>query len=110
MSFSTQWKHIIAELVSLIRAKFRSNGPEVFCKKGVFKNLAKFTGKQLSQIYFFKKIAGLRLASLLEKRLWASFSTSFYRTLLKLMAAFEILHKRFDVFVLFSFNVFAIAV
>ena len=34
--------------------------PEVFCKKGAFKNFAKFTGKHLCQSLFFNKVAGLR--------------------------------------------------
>ena len=40
------------------------------CKKGVIKNLTKFTGKQLCQSLFFNKVAGLRPATLLKKRLW----------------------------------------
>ena len=32
--------------------------PEVFCKKGVFRNFAKFTGKHLYQSHFFNKVAG----------------------------------------------------
>ena len=43
-----------------------------FCKKGVLKNFAKFTGKHLCQSLFFNKVSGLRLANLLEKRLWHS--------------------------------------
>ena len=39
----------------------RSNRPEVFCKKGVLGNFAKFTGKHLCQIN-----------TLLKKRLWHS--------------------------------------
>ena len=35
--------------------------PEVFCKKSVLRNFAKFTGKRLCQIFFFNKVAGLRL-------------------------------------------------
>ena len=38
----------------------RSSRPEVFCKKGVLRNFAKFTGKQLCQSLFFNKVAGLR--------------------------------------------------
>ena len=34
--------------------------PEVFCKKGVLKNFAKFSGKHLCQSPFFNKVAGLR--------------------------------------------------
>ena len=44
--------------------------PEVFCKKGVLRNFAKFTGKHLCQSLFFDKVAGLRPATLLKKRLW----------------------------------------
>ena len=40
--------------------KHRSSRPEVFCKKGVLRNFAKFTGKQLSQSLFFNNVAGLR--------------------------------------------------
>ena len=39
----------------------RSSGPEVFCKKGVFRNFTKFTGKHLRHSLFFNKVAGLRL-------------------------------------------------
>ena len=34
--------------------------PEVFCKKGVLRNFAKFTGKHLCQSLSFNNIAGLR--------------------------------------------------
>ena len=47
----------------------RSSRPEVFCKKGVFKNFIKFTGTHLCQSLFFNKVAGLRPATLLKKRL-----------------------------------------
>ena len=43
--------------------------PEVLCKKGVLRNFAKFTGKHLCQSFFFNKVAGLRSATLLKKRL-----------------------------------------
>ena len=48
----------------------RSSRPEVFCKKGVLRNFAKFTGKHLCQILFVNEVAGLRPASLLKERLW----------------------------------------
>ena len=48
----------------------KSNRPEVFCKKRVLRNFAKFTGKQLFQSFFFNKVAGLTPATLLKKRLW----------------------------------------
>ena len=39
---------------------FQKLPSEVFCKKGVLRNFAKFTGKHLCQGLFFKKVAGLR--------------------------------------------------
>ena len=38
----------------------QKQSPEVFYKKGVLKNFAKFTGKHLCQSLFFNKVAGLR--------------------------------------------------
>ena len=49
---------------------FRSSRPEVFCKKAVLKNFAKFTGKHLCQSLLFSKVAVLRPATLLKRRLW----------------------------------------
>ena len=43
--------------------------PEVFCKKGVLTNFAKFTGKHLCQSPFFNKVACPGPATLLKKRL-----------------------------------------
>ena len=40
-------------------AKLRSSCPEVFFKKGVLRNFAKFTGKHLCQRLFINKVAGL---------------------------------------------------
>ena len=39
-------------------------------KRGVLENFIKFTGKHLCQSHFFNKVAGLRLTTLLKKRLW----------------------------------------
>ena len=39
---------------------YRSSRPEVFCKKGVLRNFAKFTGKHLCQGRIFNKVAGIR--------------------------------------------------
>ena len=36
----------------------RTNRPELFCKKDVLRNSAKFTGKHLCQSLFFNKVAG----------------------------------------------------
>ena len=48
----------------------RSSRWEVFCKKGAFKNFAKFTGKHLCQCLFLNKVANLRPGNLLKSRLW----------------------------------------
>ena len=48
----------------------RNSRPEVFCKKVVLRNFAKFTGKHLCQSLFFNKVAGLKSPTLLKKRLW----------------------------------------
>ena len=69
--------------------RVRSSRPDVFCKKDVLKNFAKFTGKHLCQSLFFNKSTGLRPETLLKMRLWhrcflvnfAKFlRTTFYRT------------------------------
>ena len=39
-------------------------------KKGVFKNFVKLTGKHPCQNLFLNKVAGVRAATLLKKRLW----------------------------------------
>ena len=49
------------------RGVLRSCHPEVFCKKAVLKNFAKFTGKQLCQSLLFKK-AAIQRPSTLSKR------------------------------------------
>ena len=54
----------------LLLTKLRGSRPEVFCKKGVLRNFAKFTGKELCRSLFFNKVAGLTPATLLRKRLW----------------------------------------
>ena len=54
----------------VILSRFRNTRPDVFCKKGVLRNFAKITGKHLCPSVFFNKVAGLRPASFLKKRLW----------------------------------------
>ena len=46
---------------------YRRSRSEVFCKKGVLENFAKFTGKHLCQGLFFNKVAGLRPTTLLKR-------------------------------------------
>ena len=77
LKHSVNWKSSLRLLnlkIYLTKVEKRvdgSNLPEVFCKKGVLRNFAKFTGKRLYQSLFFNKVAGLRRpANLLKKRLW----------------------------------------
>ena len=56
--------------------------PEVFCKKGVLKNFAEFTGIHMYQKLFLNKVAFLRPAALLKKRPWhRCFSVNFMKFL-----------------------------
>ena len=64
---------IIIDLKHTLKSEithYRSSQQEVFCKKGVLRNFSKFTGKHLCPRLFFNKVAGLRPATLLKKRLW----------------------------------------
>ena len=67
-SSNAHWKKSSQKISN--NSKDRSSRPEVFCKKDVFRNFAKFTGKHLCQSLFFSKVAGLRPATLLKKRPW----------------------------------------
>ena len=67
----------------------RSSRPEVFCKKGVLRNFAKFTGKTCARVSFFNKVAG-KVCNFIKKESLAqvfscefceiSKNTFFYRT------------------------------
>ena len=48
----------------------RSSHRRCSVKKGVLRNLTKFTGKHLHQSLFFNKVAGLRPPTWLKNRLW----------------------------------------
>ena len=58
---------------------YRGSRPEMFCRKGVLRNFAKFTEKHLCQSLFFNKVAGLRPTTLLKRRLQHNFP-KFLRT------------------------------
>ena len=49
---------------------FRRSPKRCSIKRGVLKNVAKLTGKFLRQSLFFSKVAGLKPATLIKKRLW----------------------------------------
>ena len=60
----------------------RSSHLEVFCRKSILTNSAKFTGKHLFQSLLFNKVAALGPATLLKKRLWHRyFPTNFAKFL-----------------------------
>ena len=44
--------------ISPLMNRFRSSRPEVFCKKGVLRDITKLTGRHLRQSLFFSKVAG----------------------------------------------------
>ena len=46
-------------LITILLIHYQKQPPELFYKKGVLKNFAKFTGQHLCQCYFFNKVAGL---------------------------------------------------
>ena len=54
-----------------VRINILSVGNHQRCsmKNGIFRNLTKFTGKHLCQSLLFNKVAGLKPATLLKKRL-----------------------------------------
>ena len=51
----------LSQIMPLSDCKLQKQPPEVFCKKGVPRNLAKFLGKHLCQGLYFNKVAGLGL-------------------------------------------------
>ena len=61
-----------SEISTLSKKTFskQKQPPEVFYKKGVLRNFTKFIRKHLCLSLFFNKVAGLRPAALLKKRLW----------------------------------------
>ena len=50
-----------------MRKMLRSTRSKVFRKKGVLKNLAKFTGKHLCQSLFFNKVTGCKTYNFIKK-------------------------------------------
>ena len=66
----TGLSYTVSRVGDFIRSLYRSSRPEVFSKKGVFRNFAKFTEKHLCQSLFLNKVADLWTATLLKKRHW----------------------------------------
>ena len=61
----------------MLTKQFRSSRQEVFCKKGVLRNFAKFTRKHLCQSLFFDKVAGLACNFIKKETLAQVFSCEF---------------------------------
>ena len=77
---TTFYRKIIYNFVLIYLA--RRSHPEVFCKKGVLRNIAKLKGKHLRQSLFFDKVASFRPETLLKRRLWyRCFSANFVKFL-----------------------------
>ena len=55
-SFYWVYFYLLNVIVLLRLNKYRSNRAEVFRKKGVLRNFAKFIGKHLCQVYFLLKL------------------------------------------------------
>ena len=53
------------QLSILLKKLSRSSLPDVFCKKSVLRNFAKFTGKHLCQNLFFNEVACLGVSSIM---------------------------------------------
>ena len=60
---------LVINLSIIICKNNRSSHERCPVRKGVLRNFAKFTGKQLCQSLFFNKVAGMKPATLLKKRL-----------------------------------------
>ena len=58
--------------IYIVLHSIKKQSPEVFYKKGVLRNFAKFTEKYLCQRLFFNKVADLKSTILLKKSLWHS--------------------------------------
>ena len=63
------------------QTQIRSSRPEVFCKKGAFKNFSKFTGENLCLSLFFNKAACRKTCNFIKKEaLKQVFSCEFCET------------------------------
>ena len=67
--FQFHLHRFLSQSLCLSLSRFPKQPPEVCYKKCVTKNFAKFLGKHLCRCLFFNRDAGLRIATLLQKRL-----------------------------------------
>ena len=75
--------------------KILSSRREVFCKKGILRNFTTFSGKHLCQSLFLNKVAHLRSATLLKKRLWHRFFPVNFAKCLRTPFLIEHFHRLF---------------
>ena len=80
------WKYLFKVMdrqqILLLMLKFRNSHWRCSVRKGVLRNFAKFTEKHLCEVLIFNKVAGLRRATFLTKRLWhRCFHVNFLRFL-----------------------------
>ena len=64
--FSSKWIPTLFYISTGVSPTIRTICPEVFCKKGVLKNLAKIEGKHMCWSLFWIKLQALRPATLLK--------------------------------------------
>ena len=69
--------------------RYRGSRRELFCKKSVLRNYAKFTGNHPCQSLLFNKVAVLRSATLLRKGLWHLRNSCEFYEIFKMVAASE---------------------
>ena len=78
------------ELYHLNVNQVTSSHPGVFCKKGVVKNLAKFTGKPLCHGLFLKRFIKKRLAQVFSCEFYEFFKNIFFNRT-RPVAAYEVM-------------------
>ena len=66
----TKFEDILVHRKSTYWYQIRSSHKRYFIEKDVLKNIAKLIGRRLCKSLLFNKVAGLRHATLLNKRLW----------------------------------------
>ena len=87
------WVHVLFTFNVHIRFCFlyTSSRPEMFCKKGVLRNFAKFTGKHLCQRLFFNKVADH--ATFLKKRPWLRCFMKIKKIYTKIKNIYEVIYE-----------------
>ena len=69
-----------SNIIDIWQGSDRSSRPQVFCKKGILRNIAKFTGKHLHQSLFLIKLQAEAYASISCEFCEISKNTPSYKT------------------------------